>query len=550
MLADCGRGRANSRCFLNLEPVSLPETPANPETPGRRDFAAKTALLSAATLFSRVLGLVREQLLAITLGASAQAEAFLIAYRIPNLLRDLFAEGALSAAFIPVFARADRVGAEGAFDLARRVLTLLALVLTFICAAGAIGAPWIVAGLASGFEAVEGKTELAIALTRVMMPILPFVSFAAVAMGMLNARDRFGLPSLAPAIFNVVNIAVATLLYFAGLPRDTVAYGWAVGALLGSLGQFIVQWPGLRGEGFRYWPDFSFADPRIREILATMAPATIGLAAVQINIFVSSAYASTEPGAVAWLGYAFRLLYLPMGLFGVAVGTVAGARLSRMLASDQHDLAHAQMTQALRLLAFLTLPSALGLIVAGRPIVRLIYEHGAFKAGDTEATALALAWMSVGLVAYASTKVFVPYFYAVARPRIPLAASLLAVSVNVATLVTLFPRVGFVAAGLAMALGNLANGGLLLVKYRGPRPLREQLTPAFIGGLVAAGAAMCAVVLGVLRVLGEPAGLGGKMAGALVPVALGALTYFAVASALRVPEASRLVRLVSDRFRR
>jgi len=508
-------------------------------------------MLSLATLLSRVLGLVREQLFALTLGASAQAEAFVIAYRIPNLLRDLFAEGALSAAFIPAYSRADMESADRGFALARRLLTLLFLVLTMICGLGVVAAPLLVHGLASGFSEIEGKTELATTLTRVMMPILPFVSFAAVAMGMLNSRDRFGLPSLAPAVFNVVNIVIALALHGAGLSMDKVAYGWAVGALFGSAAQFLVQWPGLRREGFRFRPDFKFDDPLIRDILTTMAPATVALAAVQINIFVSSHYASTQPSAVAWLNYAFRLLYLPMGLFGVAVGTIAGARLSRLIASGNPLDAHAQMAQALRLLLFLTLPSALGLIVAGQPIVRLIYEHGAFTSVDTGAVARALGWMAIGLVAYASTKVFVPYFYAIQRPRVPFGASLLAVTANILTLVLLWNSMGFEAAGLGMALGNLANGGLLLAVYRGPESLLKTMDLRFIGSLLAATGAMSLVVAQSLSMFDPAAsGLSAKAWGALVPVSLGAATYVGLTVLLRVPEATRLVDMVRRRVAR
>ena len=531
--------------------MSLPETPAKHESRLRSDFGAKTALLSLATLLSRLLGLVREQLFALTLGASTQSDAFVIAFRIPNLLRDLFAEGALSAAFIPAYSRADHESAERGFALARRLLTLLCLLLTFICGLGIVAAPLLVGGLASGFAQVEGKSELAIRLTRVMMPILPFVSFAAVAMGMLNSRDKFGLPSLAPALFNVVNILIAVGLHLAGLSRDQVAYGWAVGALGGSAAQFLIQWPGLRREGFTFRPDFNFKDPLIRDILATMAPATIALAAVQINIFISSNYASTLPSAVTWLNFAFRLLYLPMGLFGVAVGTIAGARLSRLIASGHEGDAHGQMAQALRLLLFLTLPSALGLICAGQPIVRLIYEHGAFKAADTAAVANALAWMSMGLVAYASTKVFVPYFYAVRRPRIPLAASLLAVGANLLTLGLLFDRMGYQAAGLGMALGNLANGGVLLLMYRGPESLLKKVDGRFLGSLVAATAGMSAVVILSVGWLGQDqAGLAGKALGALVPVVLGAGTYLGLAVFFRVPEATRVLGMVRQGFAR
>lgn len=531
--------------------MSLPETPAKHEPRVRSDFAVKTAMLSLATLLSRLLGLVREQLLALTLGSSAQAEAYLIAYRIPNLLRDLFAEGALSAAFVPVYSRADHQDAERGFALARRLLTLLGVVLTFVCALGFVAAPLLVEALAPGFSSIPGKSELATRLTRVMMPILPLISFAAVAMGMLNSRDKFTLPSLAPAIFNVVNIVVAGALYKWGVPKEQVAFGWAMGALLGSAAQFAVQWPGLRREGFSFRPDFSFKDPLIRDILATMGPATISLAAVNINIVISSNYVSTQPSAVAWLNYSFRLLYLPMGLFGVAVGTVAGARLSRLVASGNPTETHAQIAQALRLLVFLTLPSALGLICAGRPIVRLIFERGAFSPVDTTATATVLAWMSIGLVAYASTKVFVPYFYAIQRPRVPVMASLMAVSANLLTLGLLFDSMGFQAAGLGMALGNLTNGSLLLLMYRGPESLWKKVEPRFVGSLLLAAAAMSLGVLVSIQMLADQApGLGGKLLSALGPVVLGAAIYLGTTLALRVPEATRLVGLFRQRLAR
>lgn len=530
--------------------MSLPETRPRTESRPRSDFAAKTALLSAATLLSRILGLVREQLFAVTLGASAQSDAFLIAFRIPNLLRDLFAEGALSAAFMPAYAKADTEGAERGFALARRVLTLLSIVLGVICGLAIVVAPAIVHTLAPGFAESEGKSELSIHLTRVMMPILPLISFAAVAMGMLNSRDRFGLAALAPAMFNVANIIVAVTLYALGLSKEQVAYGWAVGALLGSAAQFFIQWPGLRREGFTFRPDWNFKDPYIRTMLLTMAPATIALAAVQINIFLSSRYVSTQPSAVSWLNFSFRLLYLPMGLFGVAVGSVAGARLSRLIAENAQAEAHAQIAQALRLLLFLTVPSALGLMFAGGPIVRLIYEHGAFTSRDTAAVATALAWMSVGLVAYASTKVFVPYFYAQGRPRIPLAASLLAVGANLLTLRLAFGSIGYVAAALGMALGNLSNGGFLLFMYKGPESLLRRIDARFLSSLATAAAGMVGVVLLALTWLGSPPGFTGKLLGALVPVVLGAATYLGLGAALGIPEASRLAADVRQRLGR
>jgi putative peptidoglycan lipid II flippase len=519
-------------------------TPETAQPSGGSDFARRAGLVSAATLVSRVLGLVREQLFALTLGATAQADAFLIAYRIPNLLRDLFAEGALSAAFVPAYARAHSDSPERAFALARRLLSLLTIVLGALVLVGVAAAPALVDALAGGFRGEPGKRELAIALTRWMMPILPLVSFAAVAMGILNARDRFTLPSIAPALFNVVNILVAVAALLSGAPPVIVAGAWAAGAVLGSLAQWMVQWPGLRDVGFRAGWDPDFSDPRLGEIFRTMAPATLGLAAVQINLFITSSFASHTPSAVSWLNYAFRILYLPMGLFGVAVGVVAGSRLARQLAEGRRDEAHAQVVQALRLLVVLTVPAAVGLFVAARPIVRLIYERGAFDAADTVATADALALMSFGLVAYASTKVLVPFFYAAGRPRVAVLGTLAAVVTNAGFILLAGDAVGYLAAALAMALGNLVNGGMLAVAYgRSVRNLFDRSLLAHVLRVLVASAVMAFSVFLLVGVIEDGFGVRGLAAHAaagLLPVAAGALVFGAAGRVLGIPEVASM----------
>ena len=296
-------------------------------------FARAAGLVSALTLLSRVLGLVREQVFAALLGAGLHADAFQIAFRIPNLLRDLFAEGALSAAFVPTYARVlKEEGRDAAHRLASRLFTLLAVVLGVLVVVGIVFARPLVALLAPGFDQVPGKIELTVLLTRVMLPFLPLVSFAAVAMGMLNAEERFGPPAFAPAMFNVVAILWGVGLWASGFDAAQVAIGWAIGTLLGGIAQFVIQVPPLRAKGWRFVPDWAPGDPGIRRIGSLMGPATIGLAAVQVNIFVNSIFASHEPGAVSWLEYAFRILYLPIGIFGVAVGTVATSGLARRAA--------------------------------------------------------------------------------------------------------------------------------------------------------------------------------------------------------------------------
>ena len=331
-------------------------------------IAKAAGLVSAMTLVSRLLGLVREQVFAALLGAGYHSDAFRIAFRIPNLLRDLFAEGALSAAFMPTYARARKDGGpEAGFRLANRVLTFLGVAL------GARGrarrSSWpgrSSRAIAPGFDDAPGKAELTVRLTRVMMPFLPLVSFAAVAMGMLNAEGRFGIPALSPALFNVVAILWAGVLWRMGLSVEQVVLGWAFGTLAGGLAQFLVQVPSLRRLGFRFRPDWAPGDPGLRQMGRLMAPATVGLAAVQVNIFVSSIFASQQPGAVSWLDYAFRLLYLPIGLFGVALGTIATAGLARRAAEGDMEGLRTTLRQSLSMLAYLTLPATVGLMAAGR----------------------------------------------------------------------------------------------------------------------------------------------------------------------------------------
>jgi putative peptidoglycan lipid II flippase len=296
--------------------------PAAPK-PAAGRMGGKALLVSAATMLSRVLGLVREQLFAALLGATAFADAFVVAFRIPNLLRDLFAEGALSAAFVPTFAEHLKRSREAAFRLGSVVVGTLALVAGLITLLGIVFAPELVAAMAPGFDQVPGKVELTVVCTRVMFPFLPMVALAAVAMGGLNAQERYGPPALASAMFNVVAIVFGLALVAFGVKAEAAAIGWSIGTLLGGAAQLLVQVPALKRTGFSFRPRLDFRDPGLRRILRLMAPATIGLAATQTNIFVNTIFVSQVPGGAAWLNYAFRLMQLPIGVFGVAVATIA-----------------------------------------------------------------------------------------------------------------------------------------------------------------------------------------------------------------------------------
>jgi putative peptidoglycan lipid II flippase len=510
---------------------------------GARGSLRAAGLISSLTLVSRILGLAREQVFAALLGVGLHADAFQIAFRIPNLLRDLFAEGALSAAFIPTYARAlADEGRSGANRLVSRVLTLLGVVLGLVVLLSIAAAPALVRLLAPGFEEVPGKSELTVLLTRIMMPFLPLVSFAAIAMGMLNAEERYGLPAFSPAMFNMVTIAWGGLLWGLGLSLEQITLGWAVGTLVGGAAQFLIQIPGLRRSGWVFRPEWAPGAIELRRMGALMAPATMGLAAVQINIFVNSYFASFEPGAVACLGYAFRILYLPIGLFGVAVGTVATTGFARRAAAGDLEGLRATLSRSLSMLAFLTIPATAGLLVLARPVVRLLYERGAFAAeGDaTERTAIALMFYGIGLVAYTGVKVLAPAFYALGAPRLPLMASAAAVLTNLIVNLTLYPSFGFRSVALGTSLAAWVNVAILAFDLE-RRVGGFRATFRNVGRMLAAAGTMAVSAAAAAHVLeswvGER-GISAQLITGLAPVALGVLVYAGASVVMRIPEAA------------
>jgi putative peptidoglycan lipid II flippase len=508
-------------------------------------------------MLSRLLGLVREQMFAALLGASHFADAFNVAFRIPNLLRDLFAEGALSQAFVPTFkATLKRGGERDAYTLANRIAGTLVLVTGAIVLMAGLFADDIVAAMAGDFAGVPGKFELTVTLTRIMLLFLPLISLAAVAMGMLNAQNHFTTPALAPATFNLASIATAVVLHLAGVAGHWIAIGWAIGTVLAGLAQLGIQLPPLWRLGFRPRPsaDPALRDPGVRRVARLMVPAVSGLAAVQVNIFINTAFATTEAGATSWLNYAFRFLQLPIGVFGVAIATVSTTRFSDAAADGDRATMARQLTEALRLLLVLTVPATVGLVVLGEPIIRLIYEHGRFTSTDTLATAAALQLYAVGLVAYASVKVVAPAFYALDMARIPMLASITAVAANVVLNVALHHRHGYRVLALGTSLAALVSFTLLQTLFHrriAPLPWGQLAAHLARVGTAAAlmGGACWATYQGLVYQLGE-ASIVGRLACGLVPVAAGALLYALACRALGVEELLAIGRKLGARLRR
>jgi len=397
-------------------------------------IAKSAALVSVAVLFSRVLGLVREQIFAGLFGAGYAYDAFVVAFRIPNLLRDLFGEGALSAAFVSVFSDYDaNRPREETWLLASNVLCFFAITLSCIILIGIYFSDSIVALIASDYRAQEGKIELTTTMTMIMMPFLLFVSLSAVVMGILNTRGKFFIPALASSFFNLGSIIGGTsLAYYLPSLGYPAIIGMAYGTLIGGILQLAVQLPTLKNTGFRFTPRLDFKDNGLIRILKLMIPATIGLSATQINIFIGTRFASScAEGSVSWLNYAFRLVQLPIGLFGVAISIAALPVLARYASQKNYGEMRETFLSSLIMVFCLTIPATFGLIILSEPIIRIIFEHGAFSPEDTRATAVALSCYAVGLFAYAANKVIVPVYYAINATRYPVIASFMAIVINV-----------------------------------------------------------------------------------------------------------------------
>jgi putative peptidoglycan lipid II flippase len=433
-----------------------------------RSLLRSAGAMSAATFVSRILGLAREQAQAYYFGAGFATDAFNAAFRIPNLLRDLFAEGAMSSAFVPTFTSVrEKEGDDAAWRLASRTITVLAVILGVFTLLLLVGAPWILRVYTPGVA--PDKLALAATMTRILSPFLLFVALAALAMGVLNTLRVFFLPALAPAWFNVACIAgmivLPTVLVPAGL--DPIL-SLAIGAMAGGILQFAVQLPAMRRRGFRFRWEFAPRDPGVVRIGSLMLPATFGLAATQINLLVDTSLASQfGDGPISWLQCAFRLIQLPIGLFGVAIATANLTRVSRDQARGDHEAMRRNLGGAIRAAALLTLPATAGLVALREPIIRVLFEHGKFDARATTATGAALLCYALGLHAYAVTKIQVPVFYALGETRVPVISSAISVGAKIAAnfaLIALLPHLGldpFLALALTTSLAAWLNLGLL-----------------------------------------------------------------------------------------
>ena len=406
----------------------------NPSESRTTTQVAKTAgSVGIAVFSSRILGLIREQVMAVLFGAGYYMDAFVVAFRIPNLLRDLFAEGALSTAFVTVFTDYDqKKGPEATWRLANNVLLTLTLLLSLITLLGMIFSDEIIRIMAPDFGRIQGKIALTRLLTNIMFPFLILISSAAVVMGILNTKGRFFIPAMASTFFNLGSIVGGVLCaWWAPSFGQPPIVGMAVGTLIGGFLQLAVQLPSLKRSGFSWRPHLRLKDEGLRRIMVLMIPAVIGLSATQINIFINTNFAARcAQGSVSWLNYAFRLMQFPIGIFGVAISIATLPVIARQASQGDMGALKSTYVSSLTMAFLLTIPASFGLAFLAKPIIRLIFEHGRFNAQDTIHTAEALIYYAVGLFAYSSVKITVPVFYALKDTKYPVIASFLAVVSN------------------------------------------------------------------------------------------------------------------------
>lgn len=522
-------------------------------TSEEKNISAAAGVVGLWTLLSRILGLARDVVVATLFGSGMAADAFFVAFRIPNLLRRLFAEGSLTISFIPVFAEylATRSRQE-AFDLARTVLTVLSLILAVVTILGILGAPWIVRVQAFGFDAGGAKHELTVLLTRITFPYIFFISIVAFFMGVLNPLRRFAAPAAAPVLLNVGMIAAAYLI--SPYCREPVT-GLAIGVLIGGFLQVAVQLPWIFKEGLRLYPRWDPGHPALRRIGLLMVPAIFGAAVYQLNQFIGTLLASfLAEGSISWLYYADRLVQFPLGVFAITVSTVVLPSLSRQAAKREGEDFERTLSHALRIVFFVTIPSMAGLMVLGEPIVRVFFERGAFDAFSTAMTAKALFYYAAGLWAFSGIRVMVSAFYAFQDTKTPVKIAVAAVTANVVFSLVLMGPMQHAGLALALSLASTVQFCLLMVMLK-RRVRRISLRDlALSTGRCAASAVVMAAGLMALQatILPVPAGgaFGFKVVSLLLLVAAGFMLFVASARLLGCRELAAVWDVAEPFFRR
>ncbi len=523
-----------------------------------KHIAKSAAIVSVITMLSRILGYVRDALNAALLGVGMASDAFFVAFRIPNMLRNLLAEGALSSAFVPVFTEyLEKKKREDVWALAANVLTLLSLVLTGITVLGVVFADPIVRVMAPGFIGDKAKFELTVSLTRYLFPFILFVSIAALFMGILNSLKKFSMPAFAPVILNVSMIGAGIFI----CPRmgdtpETQVYGWVIGALVGAVLEIMIQWIPAQKEGFKFRFFVDFNDPGLKKILKLMVPATVAQSVTQINLLVNTILASfLAGGAVTYLYYGNRLMQLPFGVFGVAIATVSFTYISQYAARNDMkgltDTIHSSLKQGF----FITIPASAGLIFLSMPINALLFNYGRFTYADAVETAKVSAVYCVAIFAFTGIKILTQVFYAIDKASTAVKISTASVVINIVLCIALMKPFGYIGLAIATAVTGIIQYMFLYhytAKLTGGLKTRELL-------LFAAKITVSSIIMGFACL-----GLYNLMAGAfnkeysrlvngvlvLISITAGVGIFAILMPLFRVKEAGTFIGMVKDRLRK
>ncbi|HKB21721.1 MAG TPA: murein biosynthesis integral membrane protein MurJ [Methyloceanibacter sp.] len=506
------------------------------------------ATVGSITILSRVLGFVRDVLIAAVLGTSSVADAFFVAFRVPNMFRRLFAEGAFDAAFIPLFAK--RLHAEGppaAQAFAGQALAGLTLVLVVFTVLAEIAMPWLMLLLAPGFASDAAKFDLAVMLARIALPYLVFMSLVALHSGVLNALGRFAIAALAPTLLNVVLIIVllALVAFRSGQTTAGIVLAWAITAS-GVLQVIVVALAAAR-IGMRVPIERPHLTPDMRRLMTLSAPGVIAGGMAQLTMVISTIIATLQDRVVSWLYYADRIFQLPLGVIGVAIGVVLLPDLSHKLRSGDHDAVLASENRALEFALLLTMPAAIALFIASGPIMCVLFERGAFTAADTQATAAMLSALALGLPAYVMIKVLHPSYFAREDTKTPMIYAGVAMASTAILSFVLFLAVGFTGIAIASMLSGWVNVGLLIATLKrrdGFKP--DQTFRRRFAGICAASAVMGGVVFALVKLLdpwfAPTSGLLAQGAALITLVGVGLLVYLGTAELLGAAKIKNIIK--------
>ncbi|MFO7985804.1 MAG: murein biosynthesis integral membrane protein MurJ, partial [Desulfatiglandaceae bacterium] len=521
-----------------------------------QNVSSKGAMSRAAgvvgffTFLSRILGLVRDMVLAALFGSGMAADAFFVAFRIPNLLRRLFAEGSLTISFIPVFTEyLTGKGQKDAFELARVVLTLLSIILAAVTVMGILFSPWIVRIQAFGFGDTGMKYELTVLLTRITFPYIFFISIVAFFMGVLNSLKHFAAPAAAPIFLNVGIIGAGYLI--SPYCQEPIV-GVAIGVLIGGFLQVALQIPCVVKRGLKLIPKWQPDHPALKRIGLLMLPAIFGSAVYQLNQFIGTLLASFLPeGSVSWLYYADRLVQFPLGIFAIAISTAALPSLATHAADKDFEQFRQILHHALGLVFFIAVPSTVGLILLGRPIIQLLFERGAFTVYATSMTHYALLCYALGLWAFSANRIIISAFYAIQDTKTPVKVAVITVAINLGSSLLLMGPFKHGGLALALSMASMIQFCLLMFFLKRKISLGD-MRPIFISG---AKSCLAAAVMGgglfCIHFLWLPVDPGSGLFEMIVEVILliliGMILYGAAA---RLVKSTELKALMQTFFRR